>query len=87
MMVECDLARAIATWLGSTTHNRIFIEKSGQVHELVICSRRSKYNFDYRFAIIGDTWVTAHPGVHIEAADPEFFKKLELVIKEVEDNH
>lgn len=85
-----NLAKVIAAWLGGTKHNRIFVARSGSVHELHILNN-TQYNgkprqFEHSFAIIGDSWVAVPPGIHIEAADPEFFTKLEAAIKTVE-NH
>lgn len=83
--MDLDLPRAIAAWLGSTKHSRIFISKNAAAncHELTIITRPKGY--DYKFGVIGDTWVVVPPGVQLEIADPEFFEKLDVAIKDVED--
>ena len=85
--MDLDLPRAIAAWLGSTKHNRIYISKNKEqnCHELTIITRRS--NYDYKFGVIGDTWVVVPPGLELEIADPKFFDKLEVAIKDVEDTY
>ena len=82
--MEMDLPRAIAAWLGSTKHHRIYISKNvgANYHELTIITRR---NYDHKFGVIGDTWVVVPPGVELEVADPKFFEKLDVAIKDVEE--
>jgi hypothetical protein len=83
IMMELDLPRAIAAWLGSTKHSRIYISKNPaqNCHELTI-TRNTGY--DYKFGVIGDTWVVVPPGVELEIADPKFFDKLEVAIQDIE---
>ena len=85
-MALTELPKAIAAWLGTTKHNRICITKgNSNAYELKItCSKTKSENWDRKFAIIGDTWVAAPDGLLIEAADPEFFNKLEAVINKAE---
>jgi hypothetical protein len=40
--------------------------------------------YDYKFGVIGDTWVVVPPGVELEIADPKFFDKLEVAIQDIE---
>lgn len=83
--IVMDLSRAIAAWLGSTKHHRIYISKNttANYHELIITRR----NYDHPFGVIGDTWVVVPPGVELEVADPKFFEKLDIALKDVEDTY
>lgn len=80
-----DLPRAIAAWLGSTKHHRIniFKNKTANCYELTI-TRRNHYYHDHKFGVIGDTWVIVPPGISLEIADPKFFEKLDVAIKDIE---
>jgi len=81
-----NLARIVATWLGTTTHNKVFISKrSDGCYDLKLTAKsKYRYNYDRHIGVIGDTWVVIPPGVALEAADPEFFGKLENIIKDAE---
>lgn len=81
-----DLAKVIAAWLGTTKYSKVSI-----LHNQMHINRRAisringkPYVYDHGFAAIGSTWVAVESdgeAVIIEAADPEFFNKLEIVVK------
>jgi hypothetical protein len=68
----------IAAWLGTTKYSKISIH-----HDSIWITIKYTYRtpIDRNIGIIGESWVVIHPGNVIEAADPEFFSKLEYAIK------
>lgn len=85
----------IAAWLGSSIkYKSIYVNRSGNVHELCITHNYIKDNkmkqYDHAFAIIGESWVAVPTrrgeSINIEAADPEFFTKLESAIETVKNS-
>lgn len=77
-MAETTLWRLINNWLASRNESDIFISNNNDHFALMAC--HSKH--DSHIGAIGDTFVAMAPGVVLEAADPEFFDKLDKAIIE-----
>lgn len=77
-MAETTLWRLINSWLASRNESDIFISDDNDHFALMACHSRQ----DTHIGAIGDTFVVMNPGLVLEAADPEFFDKLDKAITE-----
>lgn len=77
-MAETTLWRLINNWLASRNETDIFISNNND--HFALMASHSKH--DSHIGAIGGDFVAMAPGVVLEAADPEFFDKLDKAITE-----
>jgi hypothetical protein len=77
-MAETTLWRLINNWLASRNESDVYIAEDNDHFALMSCHSRR----DSHIGAIGDTFVVLSPDIVLEAADPDFFIKLDKAIIE-----
>lgn len=77
-MAETTLWRLINSWLASRNESDVYVSNNTDHFALMAC--HSKH--DTNIGAIGDNFVVMPPGIVLEAADPDFFDKLDKAITE-----
>ena len=77
-MAETTLWRLINNWLASRNESDVYVSNDNGHVALMACHSRH----DSHIGVIGDTYVAMPPGIVLDAADPEFFDKLDRAITE-----
>jgi hypothetical protein len=77
-MPEVVLWRLINNWLASRDEVDVYIKHNNGHMAMMTCRSRQ----DSSIGTIGDNWVVMTPGIVLEAADPDFFDKLDKAIIE-----
>lgn len=77
-MVETTLWRLIDNWFASRNESDVYIADNNEHLALISCHSRH----DSAIATVGPTFVAFLPDVVIDAADPDFFNKLDKAIIE-----
>lgn len=75
---ETTLWRLINSWLASRNESDVYISNDNDHFALMACHSRH----DSHIGAIGDNFVAMAPGTVLEAADPDFFNKLDKAIIE-----
>ena len=75
-MSETTLWRLINSWLASRNESDVYIANNNEHYALMSCHSRR----DSHIGAIGDTFVVVAPDIVLEAADPDFFNKLDKAI-------
>jgi hypothetical protein len=77
-MAETTLWRLINNWLASRNESDVYIAEDNDHFALMSCHSRH----DSHIGAIGDTFVAFAPDIILDAADPDFFNKLDKAIIE-----
>lgn len=75
---ETTLWRLINNWLASRDESDVYVSDNNSHFALMACHSKR----DSHIGAIGDTFVVLPPNVVLEAADPDFFDKLDKAITE-----